>query len=260
MATAKNPIGVYYEHPRWFQPVFAEMDRRGVPYVRLDAARHHFDLARNGKPPYSLVFNRMSPSAWTARQRARDLLHAQLARASRTHGRARGQRQRRLSRSRLRRRCSFRCSNRSDCRIRARAVINHCVASARRGARPALPHRRETEYRRKRRGNRAFRLAGATRRRRRQRQPRVRPRLDRESCRNLFPRAAATSRASRRSAYEYLYGIKVFTSGDTFDLCPMDICKTTDGAKIETALRGRRSEDRFARRRLPAARQRHRCG
>ena len=35
--------------------------------------------------------------------------------------------------------------------------------------------------------------------------------------------------------YKYLYGIKVFTAGDTFDLCPMDICKTTDGAKIETA-------------------------
>ena len=35
--------------------------------------------------------------------------------------------------------------------------------------------------------------------------------------------------------YKYLYGIKVFTAGDTFDLYPMDICKTTDGAKIETA-------------------------
>jgi biotin carboxylase len=34
--------------------------------------------------------------------------------------------------------------------------------------------------------------------------------------------------------YKYLYGIKVFTSGDTFDLCPMDICKTTDGAELAT--------------------------
>jgi hypothetical protein len=34
--------------------------------------------------------------------------------------------------------------------------------------------------------------------------------------------------------YKYLYGIKVFTSGETFDLCPMDICKTSDGAEIKT--------------------------
>jgi predicted ATP-grasp superfamily ATP-dependent carboligase len=34
--------------------------------------------------------------------------------------------------------------------------------------------------------------------------------------------------------YKYLYGIKVFTSGETFDLCPMDICKTNDGAEIKT--------------------------
>ena len=60
-----NPIGIYYEHPRWFGPVFAELDRRGVPYVRLDAARHHFDLLPNGNQPYGLIFNRMSPSAWT---------------------------------------------------------------------------------------------------------------------------------------------------------------------------------------------------
>jgi predicted ATP-grasp superfamily ATP-dependent carboligase len=35
--------------------------------------------------------------------------------------------------------------------------------------------------------------------------------------------------------YKYLYGIRVFTSGETFDLCPMDICKTTDGAEIKNA-------------------------
>jgi glutathione synthase/RimK-type ligase-like ATP-grasp enzyme len=65
MSGEVNPIGIYYEHPRWFGPVFAELDRRGVPYVRLDAARHHFDLLPNGNQRYGLIFNRMSPSAWT---------------------------------------------------------------------------------------------------------------------------------------------------------------------------------------------------
>ena len=62
-ATAERPIAIYYEHPDWFRPLFRELDRRGVPYVRLDAANHRFD-AGDGRPPYALVFNRMSPSAY----------------------------------------------------------------------------------------------------------------------------------------------------------------------------------------------------
>ena len=92
-----RPIGVYYEHPRWFEPVFAEMDRRGVAYKRLDASRHHFDVHPNGAQQFGLIFNRMSPSAYTRGNGARNFLHAQLPRASRTHGHARRQRQRRLS-------------------------------------------------------------------------------------------------------------------------------------------------------------------
>ena len=55
-------IAIYYEHPHWFTPLFAELDRRGTPYTRLHAEHHRFDPA--SKPPYNLVFNRMSPSAW----------------------------------------------------------------------------------------------------------------------------------------------------------------------------------------------------
>ena len=56
------PIAVYYEHPEWFRPLFAELDRRGTPYVRLDAARHRFDPS--GGREHALVFNRMSASAY----------------------------------------------------------------------------------------------------------------------------------------------------------------------------------------------------
>jgi RimK-like ATP-grasp domain len=61
--TTERPIAIYYEHPDWFRPLFAELDRRGVPYVRLNAANHQFD-ATDGRPSYSLLFNRMSPSAY----------------------------------------------------------------------------------------------------------------------------------------------------------------------------------------------------
>lgn len=61
----KKSIGIYYEHPHWFKPLFAELERRGTPFVRINAAQHHFDPAQlNGEGNYSLIFNRMSPSAY----------------------------------------------------------------------------------------------------------------------------------------------------------------------------------------------------
>ena len=61
----KQPIAIYYEHPYWFKPLFAELERRETPYVRIDAAQHHFDPAHlNGEGNYGLIFNRMSPSAY----------------------------------------------------------------------------------------------------------------------------------------------------------------------------------------------------
>ena len=58
-----QPIAIYHEHPDWFKPLFAELDRRGLPYVRLDAAAHLFDPSEDDVP-YSLVVNRASPSAY----------------------------------------------------------------------------------------------------------------------------------------------------------------------------------------------------
>lgn len=57
-------IGILYEHPEWFKPLFAELDRRGLPYEKLDATRLAFD-PDDREPAYSLLVNRMSPSAWT---------------------------------------------------------------------------------------------------------------------------------------------------------------------------------------------------
>jgi biotin carboxylase len=62
MTAPKKPIAIYHEHPDWFRPLFAELDRRGTPYVRIDAAQHQYDTA-SGDGEFSLLFNRMSPSA-----------------------------------------------------------------------------------------------------------------------------------------------------------------------------------------------------
>jgi glutathione synthase/RimK-type ligase-like ATP-grasp enzyme len=62
-ATPDGPIAIYYEHPDWFRPLFAELDRRGISYERVDASAHSYDPSER-QSPYSLVFNRASPSAY----------------------------------------------------------------------------------------------------------------------------------------------------------------------------------------------------
>jgi hypothetical protein len=68
-----KPIGILYEHPEWFRPLFAELERRGVTYEKLHAGELTFDPG-DGQIPYALVVNRMSPSAWT-RGNARAIFH-----------------------------------------------------------------------------------------------------------------------------------------------------------------------------------------
>jgi hypothetical protein len=64
MSSLTRPIAVYYEHPDWFRPLFAELERRDLPHVRIDAHRHSYDPTVSAESGYGLLFNRMSPSAY----------------------------------------------------------------------------------------------------------------------------------------------------------------------------------------------------
>ena len=64
MTTPDSVLGIYYEHPDWFRPLFQELDRRGVPYTALHADTHQYDPGERTSP-FAVVFNRMSPSAYT---------------------------------------------------------------------------------------------------------------------------------------------------------------------------------------------------
>lgn len=63
MGDKNSAIAVYFEHPDWFRPLFAELDRRATPYLKLDARCHSYDVTSREKP-YGLLFNRMSASAY----------------------------------------------------------------------------------------------------------------------------------------------------------------------------------------------------
>ncbi len=56
-------IGVLYEHPEWFRPLFATLERRGFEVVHVAAASLRWDPA--ARPDFALLVNRMSPSSHT---------------------------------------------------------------------------------------------------------------------------------------------------------------------------------------------------
>jgi hypothetical protein len=63
MSLLSPGIAILFEHSEWFQPLFAGLDRRGIPYDRLLAAELSYD-SRARTSQYALVVNRMSPSAY----------------------------------------------------------------------------------------------------------------------------------------------------------------------------------------------------
>jgi hypothetical protein len=55
-------LGVLYEHPEWFEPLFAALDRHRLPYERVRADALRWDP--RAAPSFNLLLNRMSPSAY----------------------------------------------------------------------------------------------------------------------------------------------------------------------------------------------------
>jgi hypothetical protein len=58
-----RPVAIFYEHPAWFKPLFEELQKRKIPFVRINAAEHTYNPAER-EVPYSLLVNRVSSSAY----------------------------------------------------------------------------------------------------------------------------------------------------------------------------------------------------
>lgn len=59
-----KPIAIFYEQQHWFKPLFAELDRRGTNYTKINAVDHSYGIEDHPEQRFSVVVNRMSPSAW----------------------------------------------------------------------------------------------------------------------------------------------------------------------------------------------------
>jgi len=56
-------LAILFEHPLWFEPLFAALDRHGVDYVALPVGDHGFDPAASA-PPARVIFNRVAMSSF----------------------------------------------------------------------------------------------------------------------------------------------------------------------------------------------------
>lgn len=61
-SNAHAVLAILYEHPAWFEKLFAEVDRRHIAYEKLLAPEFFYDPSATADFP-QVVFNRMSPSA-----------------------------------------------------------------------------------------------------------------------------------------------------------------------------------------------------
>ena len=63
-APLTGPIGILDEHPEWSRRLLDELDRRGLPWEKIDHSNHAFD-PRDRRARHSVIVNRTSPSSHT---------------------------------------------------------------------------------------------------------------------------------------------------------------------------------------------------
>lgn len=228
--TADRPLAIYYEHPEWFKPLFVELDRRDIPYVELHAGSHRYDPGEEAR--YSLVVNRMSPSAYL-RGNGNAIFYT-------------------LSWLAYLKRNGVRVVNGYDAFVietskadqlallkglglpypKAR-VINHSreVMAAADGLR--LPITFKPNIGGSGAGVRRFESLGALE------AAAEAGELDlgidsTALIQEFIPQEENRIVRVEVLDGEYLYGIRVYTPGHSFDLCPADLCQTVDGEELDT--------------------------
>jgi Carbamoyl-phosphate synthase L chain, ATP binding domain len=67
------PLAFLYENARWLAPVFSALERRKMAFDRIYAPDHFYDIGR-AQSDFKVLFNRMSPSA-SSRQHGSGIFH-----------------------------------------------------------------------------------------------------------------------------------------------------------------------------------------
>ena len=229
MTTEQKPIAVYFEHPDWFRPLFAELDRRQLPYVRIAADEHQYDPAETD-PGFALLFNRMSPSAYLRNHRQgifytlNYLEHLERlgTRVINGHNAFTVEVSKALQlsllaslglpypRARVINHASQAVSAAAD--LRFPVVVKANVGGS--GAGIVRYESRESLERAVRAGD-------------------VDLGIDETALvQEFIPARGGHITRVETLGGKYLYGINVYSTGESFNLCPADICQTTDGVEL----------------------------
>jgi hypothetical protein len=229
MTIEAKPIAVFFEHPDWFRLLFAELESRGRPYLWIEAAQHQYDPAED-ETEFAVLFNRMSPSAYL-RGHGQGIFYTlnYLEHLERLGVRV------------INNRAAFTLEISKALQLsllrslglpypHAR-VVNHAsqVLSAARDLRFPIVVK----------ANIGGSGAGVVRYDSRDSLARAvnTGTIDLGIDQTALVQEFVPARDGHITRVEtlggkYLYGIKVFTSGENFNLCPADICQTTDGVEL----------------------------
>jgi len=228
-----RPIGIYYEHPDWFRPLFQELDRRGTPYQALDANRHSYDATNGDGSQYGLVFNRMSPSA-SLRGRGHAILYTlnYLAHLEQLGVRVVNG----LSAFRVETSKALQLSLLKSLGLPfpAARVINHGDEAPAAAAGLRFPVVVKANIGGS--GAGIVRFDAPEDLARAAREGRLALGLDQTALvQEFIPAQDGHITRVEVLGGKYLYAINVYSSGDSFNLCPADICQTNDGVELSRA-------------------------
>ena len=224
-----RPMAVYHEHPDWFRPLFAELDRRGLAYVTLDPRAHRYDPSSTARD-YSLFLNRMSPSAYL-RGGVQGifytlglLAHLERLGIPTVNGLAAFT----IETSKARQLTLLEGLGLSYPRSR---VVNHAsqVVEAAAGLRFPIVVKANIGGS----GAGIVRYDSTDDLARAVAEQRLNFGIDHTALvQEFIPARDGCIFRVETLGGEYLYAIKVFTPGDTFNLCPADICQRSDGVEL----------------------------
>jgi len=229
MRSERKPLAIYHEHPDWFRPLFAELDRRKISYARIDLKAHLYDPAEKTSP-YSLLFNRMSPSAYL-RGGIQGMFFtlSYLAHLERLHVPVvNGLAAFTMETSKARQLTLLQSLNLAYPRAR---VINHASQAVAAADGLRFPVVVKANIGGSGAGIVRFDLIEDLAR------AAAENRLDfgvdhTALVQEFVPACGGHITRVEVLGGKFLYAIKVFTTGDTFNLCPADICQRSDGVEL----------------------------
>jgi glutathione synthase/RimK-type ligase-like ATP-grasp enzyme len=222
----------HYEHPHWFSPLFAELERRRVPFDKVFIPDHFYDV---GAPPpsFKVLFNRMSPSA-DSRRHGSGIFHtlAYLEHLARQGIRV-------INGAQAFRHEISKASQASLLRsLNLRFIPTRVIHDARQAVAAAAGLRYPIVVKPNIGGSgkgvtrfeSSIELAQAA----------AAGQLDLGYdhiglVQEFVPARGGFITRVETLAGKYLYAIRVHLSGETFDLCPADICRTSTGQFLDNA-------------------------